>query len=88
MASTPSASNTVDLLKWIAGLFDAAPGAAYLQEISAAHAALDGDWMALARGLGQTASFQQLYPADMSLDDFANQFLGSLGLAHWDDAQN
>lgn len=82
-------SNTeqLNILKLLAGMFNAAPGAIYFNEISQAYVAVGRDWSALAAGLAETSAFKQLYPATMSVSVFSDQFLGSLGLSDVADAQ-
>ena len=78
--ATVSTAERGNILKLVAGMFNAAPGAAYLQEFSEAFAAMGRDYGALARALGQTAAFKGLYPPQQGADAFTTQFLGTLGL--------
>lgn len=78
--TTVSTAERGNILKLVAGMFNAAPGAAYLQEFSEAFAAMGRDYGALARALGQTAAFKGLYPPQQGADAFTTQFLGTLGL--------
>ena len=76
-----------NILKLVAGMFNAAPGATYLWEVETAFGAVGWDYSALARGLSQTTFFKSLYPSDLSTQAFADKFLGTLGLADVADAQ-
>lgn len=76
-----------NILKLVAGMFNAAPGARYLWEVETAFGAVGWDYSALARGLSQTTFFKSLYPSDLSTQAFADKFLGTLGLADVADAQ-
>ena len=76
-----------NILKLVAGMFNAAPGATYLWEVETAFGAVGWDYSALARGLSQTTFFKSLYPSDLSTQAFADNFLGTLGLADVADAQ-
>ena len=78
--ATVSAADQDNILKLVAGMFNAAPGAGYLKEFSDAFVAMGSDYSALARGLGASSAFKPLYPASMSDDAFATQFLSTLGL--------
>ena len=78
--ATVSAADQDNILKLVAGMFNAAPGAGYLKEFSDAFVAMGSDYSALARGLGASSAFKALYPASMSDDAFATQFLSTLGL--------
>ena len=49
--ATVSTAERGNILKLVAGMFNAAPGAAYLQEFSEAFAAMGRDYGALARAL-------------------------------------
>lgn len=75
------------VLQLVAGMFNAAPNAAYLKEFETAFTALGGDYSALAQGLGATATFARLYPASMSADAAINQFLDGLQLRDNAEAQ-
>ena len=72
----------------VAGIFNAAPGAAYLQDLAEAYVALGRDWSALAQALGQTSAFAQYYPETLSVSEYIDQFLGALGLADVQDARD
>ena len=48
------------ILKLVAGMFNAAPGATYLAEFTDAFVALNKDFGALAAALGQAGPFQTL----------------------------
>ncbi len=82
-----TAQERSNIFKLVVGMFNAAPGAGYLQEFSEAFVAMNNDYNALALALGNTAPFKSLYPANMSAAAFANKFLGTLGLQSNQDAQ-
>ena len=77
-----------NILKLVAGMFNAAPGAAYLNEFTDAYVAMNKDLGALAAGLGQTGAFKSLYPSFLTADEFANKFLDTLGLKANTEAQD
>lgn len=87
MASIQTQERT-NILKLVAGMFNAAPGATYLNEFTDAYVALNKDLGALAAGLGQTGAFQSLYPSFLTADEFANKFLDTLGLKANTEAQD
>ncbi len=76
------------ILKLVAGMFNAAPGATYLNEFTDAFVALNKDFGALAAALGNTAPFQSLYPSYLTAEEFANKFLATLGLKDNAEAQD
>lgn len=76
------------ILKLVAGMFNAAPGATYLNEFTDAFVALNKDFGALAAALGNTAPFQSLYPSYLTAEEFANKFLATLGLKDNTEAQD
>ena len=82
-----SKAERVNIFKLVAGMFNAAPGAGYLQEFSDAFDAMGHNFAALAQALGNTAAFKSLYPDSMSAGAFANQFLQTLGLQANQEAQ-
>ncbi|ANY61513.1 hypothetical protein MA05_04605 [Comamonas aquatica] len=69
-------------------MFDAAPGAQYLEEFTSAFLALGNDYAALATALGNTSAFKSQYPSSLTVEETANKFLGSLGLANNTEAQD
>lgn len=77
-----------NILKLVAGMFNAAPGAAYLNEFTDAYVAMNKDLGALAAGFGQTGAFQSLYPSFLTAEEFANKFLDTLGLKANTEAQD
>ncbi|MBO1249628.1 hypothetical protein J1777_07255 [Comamonas denitrificans] len=86
--ATVTTQERTNILKLVAGMFNAAPGAAYLNEFTDAYVALNKDLGALAAGLGQTGAFQSLYPSFLTADEFANKFLDTLGLKANTEAQD
>lgn len=86
MASITTQERT-DILKLVAGMFNAAPGSVYLNEFTEAYIALGKDLGALAAALGQTAPFQGLYPSYLTAEEFADKFLATLGLQENEEAQ-
>lgn len=77
-----------NILKLVAGMFNAAPGAAYLSEFTDAYLALNKDLGALANALGQTGAFKSLYPSFLTAEEFADKFLDTLGLKDNTEAQD
>lgn len=86
--ATVTTQERTNILKLVAGMFNAAPGAAYLNEFTDAYVAMNKDLGALAAGLGQTGAFQSLYPSFLTADEFANKFLDTLGLKANTEAQD
>ena len=82
-----SAAERGNIFKLVAGMFNAAPGAVYFQEFSAAYLALESNFSALAQALGNTAPFKSLYPDGMQASAFAQKFLQTLGLQSNQEAQ-
>lgn len=87
MASVTTQERT-DILELVAGMFNAAPGATYLNEFTDAFVALNKDLGALAAALGQTGAFKSVYPSYLTAQEFANKFLGNLGLKDNAEAQD
>ena len=83
-----AATEQSNIFKLVAGMFNAAPGEAYLQEFTDAYLALGKDFSALATALGQTESFKALYPENMAAEAFTQQFLSPLGLNDNQEAQD
>lgn len=86
--ATVTTQERTNILKLVAGMFNAAPGAAYLNEFTDAFVAMNKDLGALAAGLGQTGAFQSLYPSFLTAEEFANKFLDTLGLKANTEAQD
>ena len=86
--ATVTTQERTNILKLVAGMFNAAPGAAYLNEFTNAFVDLNKDLGALANALGQTGAFQSLYPSFLTADEFANKFLDTLGLKANTEAQD
>lgn len=86
--ATVTTQERTNILKLVAGMFNAAPGAAYLNEFTDAYVALNKDLGALAAGLGQTGAFQAMYPSFLTAEEFANKFLDTLGLKANTEAQD
>ena len=83
-----TATEQSNIFKLVAGMFNAAPGEAYLQEFTDAYLAQGKDFSALATALGQTESFKALYPENMAAEAFTQQFLSPLGLNDNQEAQD
>lgn len=65
------------VLSLIVGMFDAAPGASYLDEFT--NALIGGaNQAALAKSLSQTDAFKQLYSEGGSADEFATSFINTV----------
>lgn len=86
--ATVTTQERTNILKLVAGMFNAAPGAAYLNEFTNAYVDLNKDLGALANALGQTGAFQAMYPSFLTADEFANKFLDTLGLKANTEAQD
>lgn len=86
--ATVTTQERTNILKLVAGMFNAAPGATYLNEFTDAFVALNKDLGALANALGQTGAFKSLYPSFLSAEEFANKFLDTLGLKANTEAQD
>lgn len=86
--ATVTTQERTNILKLVAGMFNAAPGATYLNEFTDAYVALNKDLGALAAGLGQTGAFQAMYPSFLTAEEFANKFLDTLGLKANTEAQD
>ena len=86
--ATVTTQERTNILKLVAGMFNAAPGATYLNEFTNAFVDLNKDLGALANALGQTGAFQSLYPSFLTADEFANKFLDTLGLKANTEAQD
>lgn len=86
--ATVTTQERTNILKLVAGMFNAAPGATYLNEFTNAFVDLNKDLGALANALGQTGAFQSLYPSFLSAEEFANKFLDTLGLKANKEAQD
>lgn len=69
-----------NILKLVVGMFDAAPGAAYLNEFVGAYQALGNSYEALATALGNTGAFQTLYSNALTNEEKSTKFLKTLGL--------
>ncbi len=86
--ATVTTQERTNILKLVAGMFNAAPGATYLNEFTDAFVALNKDLGALANALGQTGAFKSVYPSFLSAEEFANKFLDTLGLKANTEAQD
>lgn len=88
MATNVTSQERTNILKLVAGMFNAAPGATYLEEFSSAFLALNKDYGALATALGNTGPFKALYPSSLTVEETATKFLTTLGLAANTEAQD
>lgn len=88
MATNVTLQERTNILKLVAGMFNAVPGATYLEEFSTAFLAVGNDYGSLAAALGQTTAFKSLYPSSLTVEETANKFLGTLGLANNAEAQD
>lgn len=79
MATITNAERT-NITKLVVGLFNAAPGAAYLAEFTTAYQAMGNSLSGLATALGNTPAFKSLYPSYLTATEFATKFLTTLGL--------
>ena len=76
-----------NILKLVVGMFNAAPGAAYLNEFVGAYQAMGNSYVNLATALGNNGAFQQLYPNSLTNGEKATKFLSTLGLDKNQEAQ-
>ena len=74
----PITTSQNNILQLIVGMFDAAPGAAYLAEFETSLSSHNGDIKLLAADLGTTGTFNQLYPSLLTNNEFAAKFIGNL----------
>lgn len=79
MATITNAERT-NITKLVVGMFNAAPGAAYLAEFTSAYQAMGNSLAGLATALGNTGAFKSLYPSYLTSTEFATKFLTTLGL--------
>lgn len=78
--ATITTQERTNILKLVAGMFNAAPGAAYLSEFTTAYQAMGSNLNNLATALGNTGAFKSLYPSSLTSAEFATKFLTTLGL--------
>ena len=76
------------ILKLVAGMFNAAPGATLLNGFTDAFVAMNKDYAALATALSESDAFKSLYPSFLTAEEFANKFLDTLGLKADTNAQD
>lgn len=87
MATITNAERT-NITKLVVGLFNAAPGAAYLAEFTTAYQAMGNSLAGLATALGNTPAFKSLYPSYLTSTEFATKFLTTLGLENNQEAKD
>lgn len=88
MATNVTSQERTNILKLVAGMFNAVPGATYLEEFTTSFLALNKDYGALATALGNTGAFKSLYPSSLTVEETATKFLTTLGLAANTEAQD
>ena len=86
--ATVTTQERTNILKLVAGMFNAAPGATYLSGFTDAFVAMNKDYSALATALGESDAFKSLYPSFLTAEEFANKFLDTLGLKADTNAQD
>jgi len=86
--ATITTQERTNILKLVAGMFNAAPGAAYLAEFTTSYQALNGNLANLATALGNTGAFKSLYPNTLTATEFATKFLTTLGLQNNTEAKD
>ncbi|WP_280188471.1 beta strand repeat-containing protein [Delftia sp. PS-11] len=86
--ATITTQERTNILKLVAGMFNAAPGAAYLAEFTTSYQALNGNLANLATALGNTGAFKSLYPNTLTAAEFATKFLTTLGLQNNTEAKD
>lgn len=86
--ATITTQERTNILKLVAGLFNAAPGAAYLSEFTTAYQAMGSNLANLATALGNTGAFKSLYPNTLTSAEFATKFLTTLGLQNNTEAKD
>ncbi len=82
-----SSAERGELFKLAVGFFDASPGTAYLAELTSTYEALRGAGLSqsqaiqsIATSLDNTGAFMSVYPNYQTNSEFANAWLGTLGL--------
>src|SRR6185369_13941915 len=75
-----TAAERTDIIKLTSLMFNAAPGAFYLSQITALFEANGHNLQSLANTLGATGVYQSLNPNFQTAAEFANDFLTPLGL--------
>lgn len=78
LAITPTQQQQI--VRLVVGMFNAAPGATYLDEIAAVFQANGQNLSALATSLSATNAFHSIYSSGMTSPNFATAFLTTLGL--------
>lgn len=68
------------IIKLVVGMFNAAPGATYLNTITSIYEANGHNLTALAQTLSGTSVFQAMYPSFQTSTEFATSFLSQFGL--------
>ena len=82
-----STQERTNIIKLVVGMFNAAPGAAYLNEFVDAFDAMGNSYEGLATALGNTGAFKSLYPSSLTNEEKATKFLKTLGLENNTEAQ-
>lgn len=77
-----------NIIKLVVAMFNAAPGANYLAELTSVYEASGRSLSALAQGLAQTGAYKSLNPNFQNGSDFAAKFLAPLGLQGNSDAKD
>lgn len=75
-----SAAEQTSIVRLVVGMFNAAPGATYLNSISSLYEANGHNLPAVATFLSGTAAFTSIYNTGLTSQDFATAFLTTLGL--------
>jgi S-layer protein len=86
--ATITTQERTNILKLVAGLFNAAPGAQYLSDFTSVYQAGGNNLQALALTLGTTGAFKSIYPNYLTADEFATKFLTTVGLQANTEAQD
>jgi Ca2+-binding RTX toxin-like protein len=75
-----TAAEQTSIVRLVVGMFNAAPGATYLNAISSIFEANGHNLTTLATTLSNTAAFQSIYNTGLTSQQFATSFLTTLGL--------
>lgn len=72
--ATVTQQERTNIIKLVSGMFNAAPGADYLNEFSNAFVAMGRSYDLLASNLALTPAFTSIYPSFMTNQEFADKF--------------
>src|SRR3954468_16935536 len=75
-----SATEQTNIMRLVVGMFNAAPGAIYFDQIATFFESSGRNMTTLANALANTGAFHQLNTAGQTADQFADSFLTPFGL--------